>query len=231
MTSARHACGRDRRCGDEQRHRHCRDFVGCAGDAGQGAGSYGNGCVLRHRRRYRLRCRQRDEDHQPEPGRGGRFADLVPGRGVCTSRKGRCWWRPRATGRGGFVSCCVRWCAGCGGYRPIRSASEFSNYGPEVDLAAPGVDIYSTWTWLDGYFTKSGTSMAVPHVSGVAALVWSRWVEWTDIEVSRRIMETAVDVDASGWDPYTGWGRLDVARPRSEWRSPRRVYLPLVTRG
>lgn len=87
----------------------------------------------------------------------------------------------------------------------------FSNYGPEVDLAAPGVEIYSTWPWLDGYFTKSGTSMAAPHVSGVAALVWSHWPDWTNAAVSQQITVTALDVEAAGWDPLTGWGRLDAA--------------------
>ncbi len=98
--------------------------------------------------------------------------------------------------------------------------ASFSNYGPQVDLAAPGQDIYSTWCRQDiyaglcqgsYYFVKSGTSMAAPHVSGVAALVWSRWPTMTADAVAMQITQTAQDVDSPGWDEYTGWGRLDAA--------------------
>ena len=54
------------------------------------------------------------------------------------------------------------------------SKSSFSNYGDWVDIAAPGTEILSTLTGST-YGVMSGTSMACPHVSGVAALVVSKW--------------------------------------------------------
>jgi subtilisin family serine protease len=48
--------------------------------------------------------------------------------------------------------------------------ASFSNYGPKVDISAPGVSIYSTWKG-NGYNTISGTSMASPHVAGAVAVI------------------------------------------------------------
>ena len=105
----------------------------------------------------------------------------------------------------------------------------FSNRGPQVDVAAPGVDIYSTWPWVTGYFTKSGTSMAAPHVSGVAALIWSRHPLSSSVSVEYMITEAAVDVAVPGWDELAGWGRVDADRAvRGVDR--RHLFLPLVWR-
>ncbi len=101
----------------------------------------------------------------------------------------------------------------------------FSNFGPEVDVAAPGVDIYSTWPWVTGYFTKSGTSMAAPHVTGVAALVWTHRPQLSAQLVASMIMLTATDIDAGGWDQYTGFGRVDAYRA-VEQPPPYQFFIP-----
>jgi thermitase len=116
--------------------------------------------------------------------------------------------------------------------------ASFSNHGPQVDVAAPGVDIYSTWYRLDGYFTLSGTSMAAPHVSGLAALVWSANPALSLDQVTHVITSTAVDANAQsrpGWDEYLGWGRIDAGNALETVASglpvPPRTYLPLILRA
>jgi len=68
--------------------------------------------------------------------------------------------------------------------------ASFSNYGSQtVDLAAPGENIYSTL--LNGkYDSWSGTSMATPFVSGIAALIWGQNPGLTNLELKNRIMTT-----------------------------------------
>jgi subtilisin len=84
----------------------------------------------------------------------------------------------------------------------------WSNYGSEIELAAPGVSIYSCYK-RGGYTTMSGTSMACPHVSGVAALVLAVHPGYTNEQVRQLLQNTAEDLGASGWDPYYGYGLVD----------------------
>jgi subtilisin len=83
----------------------------------------------------------------------------------------------------------------------------FSSTGPEVELAAPGEDIYSTYKG-GGYATLSGTSMASPHVAGVAALVIASGI--SDVMgVRTKLQETADDLGATGRDSKYGYGLVD----------------------
>ncbi len=66
----------------------------------------------------------------------------------------------------------------------------WSSGGPEVDLAAPGDSIYSTYRG-GGYRTLSGTSMASPHVAGVAALVLATHLGFTPDQVQAHLKSTA----------------------------------------
>jgi len=86
--------------------------------------------------------------------------------------------------------------------------ASFSCYGPELDVVAPGVDILST-TLGGGYQSGwNGTSMATPHVSGVAALMVRAGYSGTS-NLMQRMRNTAHDLGASGRDDYYGWGLVD----------------------
>jgi subtilisin family serine protease len=88
-----------------------------------------------------------------------------------------------------------------------------SSYGPYVDVSAPGFDIFSTYYWPDddinGYYSLSGTSMAAPHVSGIAALMLSVAPGLSPDQAEDLVETTAVDLGDPGRDDYYGWGRVD----------------------
>ena len=68
---------------------------------------------------------------------------------------------------------------------------DFSNYGVKtVHVAAPGKDIYSTVKG-GAFETLSGTSMATPHVAGVAALLWGQEPQLTNVDIRTRIVAGA----------------------------------------
>ena len=98
-----------------------------------------------------------------------------------------------------------------------RRAS-FSNYGPQIELGAPGVSIYSTYR-NGGYTYMSGTSMACPHVAGVAVLAWASGLSST-ATVRDRLMSTAEDLGAAGFDTSFGNGLVDAEKAAGGAVSP-----------
>jgi thermitase len=87
----------------------------------------------------------------------------------------------------------------------------FSNFGAtSVDLAAPGVGVVSTAP-DQGYLSLSGTSMAAPHVAGVAALIWARAPWATVAQVRAALLQTVDPVAALAGTSATG-GRLNARR-------------------
>lgn len=91
---------------------------------------------------------------------------------------------------------------------PWDSASSFSNYGPTIDVSAPGSYIYSTLP-EDDYGEMSGTSMASPVVAGVAALIKANEPNLTNDEIVTRLIETADDLGLEGKDDDFGYGRVN----------------------
>lgn len=130
-----------------------------------------------------------------------------------------------ASGNGGCNNC-VEYPAkytgvtGVGSTGPTNGVSSFTSKGAELDFAAPGEDIPSTWTSkppcnkTNGntcYVLSSGTSMATPHVAGLAGLVKSNNPSFTATQVYDRLKATALDLGAAGRDTSYGEGLIQGA--------------------
>lgn len=114
-------------------------------------------------------------------------------------------------------------CISVGATRYDGTRAYYSNYGTAIDIMAPGGDVtidQNGDTYGDGilqntfdadgfnYFFYQGTSMATPHVSGVAALLIANGVTGPD-NVRAAIEKTAQDIYTPGWDADSGYGIVD----------------------
>ncbi|WP_287797091.1 S8 family serine peptidase [Idiomarina sp.] len=91
-----------------------------------------------------------------------------------------------------------------------KNLASFSQKNTQVEIAGPGVDVMSTYPEGTGsqgnYGTMSGTSMASPHVAGVAALVWSHHPSCSAQEIRDVLNTTAQDLGPAGRDVQYGYG-------------------------
>ncbi|MDD5081850.1 MAG: S8 family serine peptidase, partial [Dehalococcoidales bacterium] len=107
----------------------------------------------------------------------------------------------------------------------------YSSYGSHIDIAAPGGDLTVNQNgdgYADGvlqmtfdpitqdptdfgYYFLQGTSMAAPHVAGVAALVLAKHPTWTTAQVRYAIQSTATDIGTPGRDDDFGWGLINAS--------------------
>jgi subtilisin family serine protease len=111
----------------------------------------------------------------------------------------------------------------------------FSNWGDWIEVSAPGVYVYSTMPTYpvslnsEGYSMNydylSGTSMACPHVSAVAALIWSRFPNASRNWVREQLRQSADDLGPAGFDVYYGYGRINAYKAVSEAPAEHDVVL------
>ncbi|MCK2000594.1 S8 family serine peptidase [[Brevibacterium] frigoritolerans] len=83
----------------------------------------------------------------------------------------------------------------------------FSNFGPEVEISAPGTNILSTSS-LGDYENMSGTSMATPFVAGQLALLNELDPTYTAVQLREELHKNVLDLGAAGQDKLFGYGLM-----------------------
>lgn len=96
---------------------------------------------------------------------------------------------------------------------PADEVAPFSNENADVELAAAGIDVLSAQRG-GGYARQSGTSMATPHVSAAAALLWAARPTATASAIRAQLDAAVDDLGAPGRDPAYGFGVVNLARVR-----------------
>ena len=123
-----------------------------------------------------------------------------------------------------------------------NSLASYSNVGPQVTVTAPGGStvpnppdgVFSTaltrastssgYTWANGYEFMHGTSMATPHVSGLAALLLSRFGPMSPDAVAALMSDTSMDLGDDGYDPGFGAGLVNAYAALTQSTMDRAVF-------
>ncbi|MFW5707425.1 MAG: S8/S53 family peptidase [Bacteroidota bacterium] len=104
-----------------------------------------------------------------------------------------------------------------------------SSYGTNIDLAAPGANIFSTWP--NGYIASNGTSMAAPIVAGAAALLRSHFPEYNALQIAAQLKVTTDIIDTipanAAYAELLGTGRLNIYRALTETNHPYLLFSGL----
>jgi thermitase len=91
--------------------------------------------------------------------------------------------------------------------------ASFSNTNPDVEVAAPGVNVLSSYNSSDSsYTTLSGTSMATPHASGVAAIIAGKNPSFNAASIRSKLDASIDDLGTPGRDPSFGFGRVNLLK-------------------
>ena len=91
----------------------------------------------------------------------------------------------------------------------FSSGDVFDDY-IKPDFVTPGVDITSSW--IDGYETKSGTSMSTPFLAGIIALLMEKQGDLSQSQVKEILEQSSIDLGAQGKDVEYGSGAIDISK-------------------
>lgn len=92
-----------------------------------------------------------------------------------------------------------------GALNPENERAYFSNWGSELFMMGPGTSILSTYL-QNSYRELSGTSMATPHMAGIAGIIACIWKTSTNLQIKEFLQVFSEDIKPDGWDSKTGHG-------------------------